>query len=655
MPLPDLSQHRLLVANRGEIAIRVLTAAADLGCETIALSADQDSSHCAHATHAVKLPSAASFLNVSHIIDAAKKTNATMLHPGYGFLSESADLVQQCRAAGILFVGPSAECIDAVGDKVSARKMAQAAGVPVIPGTDASIRDVSEIYAFGDVYGYPLMLKARDGGGGRGIRLVHTRAEANDAFQRCINESPSKQVFMERAVIDAKHIEVQIVGDRHGNVLHLLERDCSIQRRYQKVLEIAPSFLPDVMRSSIQAAALQLARYIKYDSVGTVEFLVSGDQFYFLEVNPRVQVEHTISEQITNVDIVQTQLLMAVGADLHKDLALHQDAIVRSAAARQLVAIQARVVAENPANNHMLSVGQIADVAFPVNGAFGVRVDTWIEPGATVLPTFDSLLAKIIVTGGSLEDALTKTARALQRTVIAGVDTNLDFLTALVLDREYMADGLRHSHTHALERQMPRLLEASKPWALRRQKMQQERHQRLAASSGAGTLPGAGSASAGGSGLMQFKPGDAFNVSVLDDNSNVTAAHTFQVDTINVNRFPDEFTARINSTLPSQPSFSMTLARKAAGAGSKMRAKANPQQPGDVGAPVTGMVVEINVEENAVVKPGQQIYVVSAMKMETVVKSQIHGRVAAIHANPNDLVEMGDLVVAIAEISDSKL
>ncbi|OAD08633.1 hypothetical protein MUCCIDRAFT_32654, partial [Mucor lusitanicus CBS 277.49] len=425
---------KILVANRGEIAIRIITAATELGLETVAVYSDnQDRSHCIGAHESIKLKNTLSFLDPQQIVDAAKSVHATAIHPGYGFLSESTDLADKCKQSGILFIGPSASCIAAVGDKVSARQVAKAAGVPVIPGTEESISTPEQVYAFADQFGYPVMLKARDGGGGRGIRMVHAAKEVPDALKRCINESPSKQVFIEKAVIGAKHIEVQILGDNHGNVIHLFERDCSIQRRYQKILEVAPCpCLSPQLRDNIHQAATQLAKHIHYNSAGTVEFLVRPDvnEFYFLEVNPRVQVEHTISEQITHVDIVQTQIRVALGENLQK-LGLVQDAIQPN----RLVSIQARVVAENPLNNNMLSVGKINAVQFPQG--HGIRVDTWIQPGCVVLPTFDSLLAKVIVTGQSYDDALHKLKRALQNTVIEGVETNIQFLIAVISDRGF--------------------------------------------------------------------------------------------------------------------------------------------------------------------------------------------------------------------------
>ncbi|GAN06361.1 pyruvate carboxylase [Mucor ambiguus] len=636
---------KILVANRGEIAIRIITAAAELGLETVAVYSDnQDRSHCIGAHESIKLKNTLSFLDPQQIIDAAKSVHATAIHPGYGFLSESTDLANKCKQSGILFIGPSASCISAVGDKVSARQVAKAAGVPVIPGTEESISTPEQVFAFADQFGYPVMLKARDGGGGRGIRMVHGAKEVADSLKRCINESPSKQVFIEKAVIGAKHIEVQILGDNYGNVIHLFERDCSIQRRYQKILEVAPCpCLSPQLRDTIHQAAIQLAKHIRYNSAGTVEFLVRPDvsEFYFLEVNPRVQVEHTISEQITHVDIVQTQIRVALGENLQQ-LGLVQDAIRPN----RLVSIQARVVAESPLNNNMLSVGRINAVQFPQG--HGIRVDTWIETGCVVLPTFDSLLAKVIVTGQSYEDALYKLKRALQNTVIEGVETNIQFLLAVISDDSFMGDQLSHVHIKSLEDKMNDLIAATKRLGSPQRK--------TLASGTTNSTSNTAAAAASAISSLQFRPGDAFNIEISNPKTKtVESVHALQIDSISTNNFPDEFVAQIQTSFPSvQDPVSIALTRKSAiGASSTLYRKANPRVPTDIGSPVTGMVVEINVKEGDIVTPGQQLFVMSAMKMETVIHAPAAGTVKAIYVAPNDLIDGGAMVVELTK--ESKL
>ncbi|CAO3619743.1 unnamed protein product [Cunninghamella echinulata] len=636
-------QHKLLVANGGEIAIRILTAAAELGFYTIAVYADNnDKSHCAFANESIQLELIQSFLKVDHIIRAAKSVKATLIHPGYGFLSESTLLAEQCEKEKIRFIGPSKACIEAVGDKVAARQVAMAAKIPVIPGTQESITDPSQVLEFGHKYGYPIMLKARDGGGGRGIRMVHDQKEVQEALKLCMNESPSKQVFIEKAIVGAKHIEVQIIGDGYGNVLHLFERDCSIQRRYQKILEVAPCpSLSPTLRNQIHQAAIRLAQYIKYDSAGTVEFLVSNDgSFYFLEVNPRIQVEHTISEQITNVDIVQTQILVAMGKNLIHDLHLTQDTIQLSHSHQ--VAIQARVVAENPHQGNALSVGKISYVSFPM-GSYGIRVDTWLHNGCLVLPSFDSLLAKIIVTGSSLEDALSKLAIALQRTMIVGVETNLDFLTALVLDKNYLGDNLKHVHIKSLEERTNDLIKASLKWTEQRKK----KTALLFNNNNNNTKIGSNDMTT----TLQFKPGDAFNINIGNQTQSI------QFESIQINNFPNEIVAQIQTTFPNMinPSTLKLTKKSAIGSSSHLRRKANTTNPNEVPTPITGMIVEISVKEHDIVEIGQELFVMTAMKMETVVKSPLRGRVQTITSKVNELLEIGDLVMELSDLKENKL
>ncbi|KAI8993409.1 carbamoyl-phosphate synthase L chain, ATP binding domain-containing protein [Pilobolus umbonatus] len=627
---------KILVANRGEIAIRIIAAATDLGYQTVAIYSDEnDRNHCDKASQSIKI---GSFVNIEYIIEAAIRVHATAIHPGYGFLSESAELANQCQKNSILFIGPSVQSMMAVSDKISAQQVAKDAGVPTIPGTGTSISSSGEVYAFAKQYGYPIMLKARDGGGGRGIRMVHSAEEVPDCLTRCLNESSSRQVFAEKAILNVKHIEVQILGDTHGNIIHLLERDCSAQRRYQKILEVAPCpCLPSKLQSSVLEAAIRLGSYIKYDSAGTVEFLVDIDskEFYFMEVNPRIQVEHTITEQITHTDIVQAQIRIAFGASLI-DMGLTQERVYLN----HLVSIQARIVAENPMNNHMLSVGKIKNVQFPYGQ--GIRIDTWIKQSTVILPIFDSLLAKVIVTGQSYEDALVKMKRALSETVIEGVDTNIDFLIALVSNNSLTGDRLSHMHIQTIENRMNDLLSQTSMIATKRKAIM---------STSALPYQSPPSVSNG----IQFKPGDGFNIQIHHP-SPIT--HSFQIESISKNTFPDELIATVRTSLPDMPQpVPMTITRKSqAGASSQLRRKANSQNMNtDIASPLTGMVVEINVQEGDSVKVGQQLFVISAMKMETVVQSSILGRVKKIYASAHELIEGGDMIIELTELNNSKL
>ncbi|ORE06874.1 hypothetical protein BCV72DRAFT_327917 [Rhizopus microsporus var. microsporus] len=625
---------KLLIANRGEIAVRIIQSATELGFETVAVyTNDQDKSHCQKATESVKI---SSFLNIKEIITVAQRVNATAIHPGYGFLSESADFAEQCEKAKIIFVGPSPQCIKAAGDKVSARQVAKVAGIPVIPGIEQSISSTEVVQFAEDNGGYPVILKARDGGGGRGIRIVHSDQEVPDALTRCTNESPSKQVFVEKAVIGAKHIEVQILGDNKNNVIHLFERDCSIQRRYQKLLEVAPCpCLSPKLRTSIHQAAIRLAHHIGYNSAGTVEFLVlpDSDVFYFLEVNPRIQVEHTISEQITQVDIVQAQIRIALG-DTLADLGLSQGVIYSP---KQPVAIQARIVSENPLNNNMLSVGKVKVVHFPLG--HGIRIDTWIHPGCVVLPVFDSLLAKIIVTGQTFKDAVSKLKLALEETTITGVETNISFLIAVLSDTTFTSDSLSQVHVKTLEEKMDSLVQVTAQLDEQRKRMVSNKRDTETATTA--TVPSS----------VQFKPGDAFNIEIADGEE--AAVHSLQIDSIFINNFPDELVAITQASTHKQP-LSISITKKS-GISSTMRRKANSRHQAEVGAPLTGMLVEINVNEGDRVQVGQQLYVISAMKMETVVNSPVSGNVKYIYAKVNDLVESGDLIIELLKPKENKL
>ncbi|KAG0183754.1 hypothetical protein DFQ28_001056 [Apophysomyces sp. BC1034] len=615
-----ISNIKILVANRGEIAARILTAAAELGLQTVAVYSDeQDRDHCGKHT-SVKLRSSASFIEPHQIINAAKSVQANAIHPGYGFLSESAEFAELCKQANILFVGPSPACIRAVGDKISAREVAVAAQVPVLPAT----QDPTEVYAFTEEHGYPVMVKARDGGGGRGIRMVHAQDQVEDALKRCISESPSKQIFVEKAVVAAKHIEVQIIGDNHGNVAHLFERDCSAQRRYQKIVEVAPCLsLSDDLRSRIHAAALRVAKHIRYDSVGTVEFLVTDNSnFYFLEVNPRIQVEHTITEQITNVDLVQSQIRIALGESL-SELGLENMQPTR------LIAIQARVVAENPRNNHMLSVGKIAIADFPCG--HGIRVDTWIRQGSLIQPSFDSLLAKIIVTANSFDTALAKLKLALQRTVIIGVHTNLDFLVALLSDKQFIGNHMQQIHIRWLEDNMKKLLQSTSIFEQQRKNGDRTPITPLAS---------------GPSASFQLKPGDAFNVRLNDQQ------HVLKIDSISTNSFPDEFVAQLKTdTL----TLDTSVTRRSGTGSTHIRRKAVIGAPNEISSPVTGKIVEVNVKEGDIVQQEQQLFVISSMKMETVIRAPVAGRIKYIGITPENLVDAGDLVAEISKVRDSRI
>jgi pyruvate carboxylase len=436
---------KILVANRGEIAIRILRACNELHIKTVAIYSREDSGsyHRYKADEAYivgvgKKPIDA-YLDIEGIIKIAKEANADAIHPGYGFLSENVTFARRCEEEGIQFIGPTSAHLDMFGDKVKARDQAIQAGIPVIPGTDGPVENLEEVEAFGEQHGYPIMIKAALGGGGRGMRLVQTAEDLQSAYDRAKSEAKaafgSDEVYVEKAIIKPKHIEVQIIGDTHGNIVHLYERDCSIQRRHQKVVEIAPSnSISEQLRNRICDAAVKLMKNVDYVNAGTVEFLVAGDEFYFIEVNPRIQVEHTITEMITGIDIVHSQIKVAQGFDIHsKEVGIPaQDQIPLFG-----FAIQSRVTTEDPANDFMPDTGKL--MVYRSSGGFGVRLDAGNGfQGAVVTPYYDSLLVKISTWGMTFAEAAAKMDRNLREFRIRGVKTNIPFLGNVVLHEKFL-------------------------------------------------------------------------------------------------------------------------------------------------------------------------------------------------------------------------
>lgn len=435
---------KLLVANRGEIAIRIFRAATELNIQTVAIYSNEDKNslhrYKADESYLVgkDLGPAESYLNIERIIEVAKRAGVDAIHPGYGFLSENEHFAQRCEEEGIKFIGPHLEHLDMFGDKVKARTTAIKANLPVIPGTDGPIESYEAAKTFAHEAGFPLMIKATSGGGGKGMRIVRQESELEDAFYRAKSEAEksfgNSEVYIERYIDNPKHIEVQIIGDEYGNIVHLYERDCSVQRRHQKVVEVAPSVgLSSDLRERICDAALQLMHDIKYVNAGTVEFLVSGDEFFFIEVNPRVQVEHTITEMITGIDIVKTQILVADGANLFDErIAMPKQEDVQSLG----YAIQCRITTEDPTNDFMPDSGTI--IAYRSSGGFGVRLDAGDGfQGAEISPYYDSLLVKLSTHAVTFKQAEEKMERSLREMRIRGVKTNIPFLVNVMRNDKF--------------------------------------------------------------------------------------------------------------------------------------------------------------------------------------------------------------------------
>ena len=425
---------KVLVANRGEIATRVFRACSELNIKTVAIFAEEDQ----YSVHRFKSDEAYlvgkgkkpidAYLDIEDIIRVAKEAKVDAIHPGYGFLSENLEFAKRCREEGLIFVGPELHHLDIFGDKIKAKTAALEAGIPSIPGSEGPVDTIEGVLEFAESHGYPVMIKAALGGGGRGMRVAHDEKEAREGYERAKSEAKAAfgndEIYVEKYVANPKHIEVQILGDTHGNVLHLFERDCSVQRRHQKVVEVAPCIsLNTEQREKICQAAVQLMKHVGYVNAGTVEFLVEGDNFYFIEVNPRVQVEHTITELITGVDIVTSQLMIAQGKDLHKEIGLPKQEDVQISGA----AIQCRVTTEDPLNGFMPDTGKIDTYRSP--GGFGVRLDVGnAYAGATVTPYFDSLLVKVCTHAMNFDQAIEKMQRCLIEFRIRGVKTNIPFM-----------------------------------------------------------------------------------------------------------------------------------------------------------------------------------------------------------------------------------
>lgn len=431
--------NKILIANRGEIAVRIIRACRELGILTVAVYSEADKSalHTQLADEAICIGpsrSANSYLNMNNIISAACLTGANAIHPGFGFLSENSKFAEMCKECNIKFIGPDASTIDLMGNKSNARKLMIEAGVPVTPGSDGTVDTIEEAKAFAKEFGYPVMIKASAGGGGRGIRIVREESEIEEAYNSAKSEAKiafgDDSIYMEKVIENARHIEVQVLADEYGNAIHLGERDCSLQRRNQKVLEEAPSIaLDEKTRKEIGDAAIRAVKASNYKNAGTIEFLYGKDgKFYFMEMNTRIQVEHPVTEMITDIDIVKEQIRIAYG----KELKYKQEDIYFNGHS-----IECRINAEDPYNNFAPSPGTI-DYLFLPSGGNGLRVDSAVYAGYTIPSFYDSMIAKVITKGRTRKEAIEKMKRALNEFVIDGIKTNIDFQMELLENEDYI-------------------------------------------------------------------------------------------------------------------------------------------------------------------------------------------------------------------------
>lgn len=424
--------NKILIANRGEIAVRIIRACKEMNIKTVAVYsiADKDSLHTRLADEAICIGPAnskQSYLNIKNIIEAANITKADSIHPGFGFLSENSNFAKICEESNIKFIGPKSNVIDLLGNKSNAKELMKKEGVPVIPGSDGPVKDLKEAILVCEKIGYPVLLKASSGGGGKGIRMCNSFEELevnyNIVKQESKNAFNDDEIYIEKFIKNPRHIEIQILADEHGNIVHLGERDCSIQRNHQKIIEETPSTIVDEkLRNKMGNIAIKAAKVAGYTSCGTIEFLVDSDKnFYFMEMNTRIQVEHPITEMRTGIDIVKEQIKIAAG----EELKFKQKEIEFKG-----YSIECRINSENPSKNFMPCPGKINEINLP--GGNGIRVDTAIYNGYTIPPYYDSMIAKIIVHGTSRNEAISKMKRALEELVIDGVETNRDFLFNII-------------------------------------------------------------------------------------------------------------------------------------------------------------------------------------------------------------------------------
>ncbi|KAJ5350422.1 ATP-grasp fold subdomain 1 [Penicillium brevicompactum] len=628
---PHSPFKRLLVANRGEIAVRILHAARELPTpiELFVLYTSDDRSHCdlGRPQHAIEIPSASTYLDISYLVNLAKKHSIDAVHPGYGFLSESADFAYRMfHEAGAIVIGPGWENLARTGDKLQAKQLAQKCGVPTLDFMLEATGDVDEARAFAEKIGLPVMVKAADGGGGRGIRLVRQESELVNNIQRAIGESPSRSVFVEKAAVDGfHHVEVQIVGDRTGRVRHLWERDCSAQRRFQKVVECAPALMERALVGKVIEAALRMAGEVRYHSLGTFEFLVSEQrqEFYFLEVNARLQVEHTITEAISGVDLVQTQLLLAQGwtlSELGLDAAVSPDQPAPNA-----FSIQLRLCAEDPENAFALSVGKVT--GFSVPSGHGIRVDTNVDPGSPLVvgSNFDNLLAKIIVTASSWEATVRKAQRVLADSHIQGVTTNINLLRAIVAHPDFMSGQV---DTQWLGLNLDTILQQGKQIT---SNIPTPKSSLSSNSAHQTTLPASN---------LLFRKGDAWSITLeplsKDTPETAKVAHHLSFSRVLRNEFPNSLTAEIEYTTPASRiampyRMQLETTTTAASALVSSHRRGDPRNPHHIVLPLSGRLIEVLVSSGDEVVQDQVLAFVKQMKMELEVRSPRSGKVKWVY------------------------
>lgn len=640
--------------------MRVLSSARELGLYTIALSTPDDHAHASYAHETIPLSSAASYTEIDSLVALCKSNLVDLVHPGYGFLSESPDFCDQLAASGVVFVGPGADILRRTGDKLSARRLAQDCGVPVLPALAEPVSTVDGLETFAHKVGFPIIIKAVDGGGGRGIRLVNEAATLRASFDRAVGESPSRKVFAEKAAMDGfRHVEVQILGDGRGNVCHFWDRECSIQRRFQKIVEIAPATLSSCegLRARIIESAMHMAKSINYSSLGTWEFLVSPktSEFYFMEVNPRLQVEHTITEAICGCDLVRFQLLLALSTRNPASVQRYPWLVLPGAHSAAdppppCYAVQLRITAEDPQQSFAASIGRIRQVVWP--GGNGLRVDTHLRAGSVVTSDFDSLLAKVIVTGADWDAVVEKAGRALQDTVVNGVTTNLGLLQNIVRATDFRR---REFNTQWLESNLPRIINDNTD-----QTQFSRRHANPEAFKPSGQIPlqAPGQSSRSADDLVH--KGDTFNIHLEGSSAPVNLPEmAVSVTGVIRNDFPHALTLKL-SPLANGAGLPLGVGKeeegyilrvsKQTGAQQQSTSKDGRQASNNVLliCPIAGQLVEVLVDEGDHVSEGDAVVIVRQMKMELEVRAHRPGTVSSLFTHDEgENVAVGTVVCHI--------
>ena len=652
---------KILIANRGEIAVRVIKTCRRMGIKTVVVYSDADAGSLAcemadETVHIGPSPAAQSYLIQDKIVDAVKQTGAQAVHPGFGFLSENAGFARRLKAEGIAFIGPNPEAIDAMGDKITSKKFAAEAGVSTVPGHMGLIETPDEAVKIAREIGYPVMIKASAGGGGKGIRVAHSDEDMAEGFAavkaEALNAFGDDRVFLEKFIVDPRHIEIQVLGDKHGNVIHLFERECSIQRRNQKVIEEAPSpLLDEATRAAMGAQAVALAKAVNYDSAGTVEFVAGQDKsFFFLEMNTRLQVEHPVTELITGVDLVEQMIRSAWG----EQLAIKQDELSING-----WAIESRIYAEDPYRGFLPSIGRLVRYEQPEEGDQGdytVRNDSGVREGDEISMFYDPMIAKLCAWGEAREDAVRGMARALEDTHLAGLGHNVPFLAAVMDQERFQSGQLSTSyikdefpdgfHGLAPSAEQVKILIASAvamneviaeqdgdpsertDWTVLIDKTAYEVE---VGYDEAEDLIVAIDGEEVSLSEIDWRPGLSLFKAVLDDDA-FTAEVKRAADGFDIRHRAAR--ARVRVLRPDVAHLYALLPEKQAADTSKL-----------VLSPMPGLVVDIPVTEGQEVKSGETVAIIEAMKMQNILKAERDGKVKAVKAKAGDPVAADDVLV----------